>query len=82
MLERFSGRLFVSFERRAAARNYFTSDISGVSPYHQAISFSRRCFIRRSVKWRALSLPGRVAPQAAGEIIKTTIYHMIEEGAE
>ena len=31
---------------------------------------------------RALSLPGRVAPQAAGEIIKTTIYHMIEEGAE
>lgn len=29
---------------------------------------------------QALSLPGKVAPKAAGEIIKTTIYHMIEEG--
>lgn len=29
---------------------------------------------------QALSLPGKVAPKTAGEIIKTTIYHMIEEG--
>lgn len=28
----------------------------------------------------ALSLPGKVAPKAAGEIIKNTIYNMIEEG--
>lgn len=28
---------------------------------------------------QALSLPGRVAPKAAAEIIKTTIYHMMEE---
>lgn len=28
----------------------------------------------------ALSLPGKVAPKTAGEIIKTTIYNMIEEG--
>ena len=27
----------------------------------------------------ALSLPGKVAPRAAGEIIKETIYHMMEE---
>ena len=27
----------------------------------------------------ALSLPGRVAPKTAGEIIKETIYHMMEE---
>ena len=27
----------------------------------------------------ALSLPGKVAPKAAGEIIKETIYHMMEE---
>ena len=29
---------------------------------------------------QALSLPGKVAPKTAGEIIKTTISHMIEEG--
>lgn len=29
---------------------------------------------------QALSLPGKVAPKTAGEIIKTTIYNMIEEG--
>ena len=29
---------------------------------------------------QALSLPGKVAPKAAGEIIRTTIYNMIEEG--
>lgn len=28
----------------------------------------------------ALSLPGKVAPKSAGEIIKNTIYNMIEEG--
>ena len=28
---------------------------------------------------RALSLPGRVAPKAAGEIIKETVYNMMEE---
>lgn len=28
----------------------------------------------------ALSLPGKVAPKAAGEIIKNTVYNMIEEG--
>ena len=28
---------------------------------------------------QALSLPGKVAPKAAGEIIKTTIYNMLEE---
>ena len=28
---------------------------------------------------QALALPGRVAPKAAGEIIKHTIYHMMEE---
>lgn len=28
---------------------------------------------------KALSLPGRVAPKAAGDIIKNTIYHIIEE---
>ncbi len=28
----------------------------------------------------ALALPGKVAPKTAGEIIKTTIYNMIEEG--
>lgn len=28
---------------------------------------------------QALSLPGKVAPKAAGEIIKSTVYHMIEE---
>lgn len=28
---------------------------------------------------QALSLPGKVAPKAAGEIIKSTIYNMIEE---
>ena len=28
---------------------------------------------------KALSLPGKVAPRAAGEIIKNTIYHIIEE---
>ena len=27
----------------------------------------------------ALSLPGKVAPKTAGEIIKNTIYNMIEE---
>lgn len=27
----------------------------------------------------ALSLPGKVAPKAAGEIIKRTVYHMMEE---
>lgn len=31
---------------------------------------------------QALSLPGKVAPKAAGEIIKTTIYNMIEEGVQ
>ncbi len=29
---------------------------------------------------QALALPGKVAPRAAGEIIKNTIYNMIEEG--
>lgn len=29
---------------------------------------------------RALALPGKVAPKAAGEIIKNTIYNIIEEG--
>lgn len=29
---------------------------------------------------RALALPGKVAPKASGEIIKNTIYNMIEEG--
>lgn len=29
---------------------------------------------------RALALPGKVAPKTAGEIIKNTIYNMIEEG--
>ena len=28
---------------------------------------------------QALSLPGKVAPKTAGEIIKTTIYNMMEE---
>lgn len=28
---------------------------------------------------QALSLPGKVAPQTAGEIVKTTIYNLIEE---
>lgn len=31
---------------------------------------------------QALSLPGKVAPKAAGEIIKTTIYNMLEEGLQ
>lgn len=31
---------------------------------------------------QALSLPGKVAPKAAGEIIKTTIYNMLEEGIQ
>lgn len=30
--------------------------------------------------FQALSLPGKVAPKAAGEIIKATIYKIIEEG--
>ena len=28
---------------------------------------------------RALSLPGKVAPKSAGEIIKETVYNMMEE---
>ena len=28
---------------------------------------------------KALSLPGKVAPKEAGEIIKNTIYNMMEE---
>lgn len=31
---------------------------------------------------QALSLPGKCAPRAAGQIIKTTVYHMIEEEKE
>ena len=30
----------------------------------------------------ALSLPGRVAPKSAGQIIKNTILNMIKEGIE
>ncbi|MCI1964761.1 MAG: dipicolinate synthase [Oscillospiraceae bacterium] len=29
---------------------------------------------------QALALPGKIAPKAAGEIIKDTIYHMLKEG--
>lgn len=31
---------------------------------------------------QALSLPGKCAPRAAGKIIKTTVYHMLEEEIE
>lgn len=67
------------FDAHTLARSAQDAIVIDLASYPGGVDFDSAKRLRINAV-SALSLPGKVAPRAAGEIIKNTVYNMIEEG--